>query len=259
MQIDQFAVQAGQYLLSRPRYPQTLIKQLTNCFGKNAHKVTCLDVACGSGQLTIALAEIFSKIDAIDRSSAQLKQATPHARIKYHQVPNATNLQSFAKDETYDCVTIAQAFHWMECTPTLMEFHRVLKPGGVLAIFGYGACSIINPIQAQKEFENYYHNILGSHFEQGDPRCLWECDRIRLDSAHATDKFEPFTNVERTWFRESKQLTVREFTNYLETWSAYQQLKNKQEALEPLRISLGDVNSMMQIVIPFWLILARKV
>ena len=37
-------------------------------------------------------------------------------------------------DATVDAVTIAQAFHWFDPEPALAEIHRVLRPGGLVAL-----------------------------------------------------------------------------------------------------------------------------
>ena len=37
-------------------------------------------------------------------------------------------------DASVDAVTVAQAFHWFDAARALPEIHRVLRPGGVLAL-----------------------------------------------------------------------------------------------------------------------------
>ena len=139
---DPFGAQARQYLLSRPTYPSNLISHLLARV-KPHRRQHCLDIACGSGQLTLALTPYFSHIHGIDRSQAQLSQAPSHPNVTYETIENASNLSQFS-DNVYDCVTIAQAFHWMESKPSLNEFHRVLKPEGTLGVIGYGICKIEN-------------------------------------------------------------------------------------------------------------------
>lgn len=46
-------------------------------------------------------------------------------------VSNETNLPSGYAD----IITFSQSFHWMDIDSTLLEFYRVLKDGGVLAIY----------------------------------------------------------------------------------------------------------------------------
>ena len=60
------------YSLHRPRYPGALIERA--CLNLPSSE-QALDVACGSGQLTHAIANGFDKVIGIDRSKAQLDKA----------------------------------------------------------------------------------------------------------------------------------------------------------------------------------------
>jgi ubiquinone/menaquinone biosynthesis C-methylase UbiE len=46
------------------------------------------------------------------------------------------------EDGTVDLITTAQAAHWFDLDAFFTESNRLLKPGGVLAIWGYGNCSM---------------------------------------------------------------------------------------------------------------------
>ena len=139
--MDPFARQARQYLLSRPTYPTEFLLKIKSRVGKNSTSKTCLDVACGSGQLTTQLAEFFQEVVGVDRSLPQLKEAMKHDRVRYEPIEDATNLTSFKTNE-WDCVTLAQALHWLPLEHALSEFHRVLKPNGIFAVMGYGICHL---------------------------------------------------------------------------------------------------------------------
>lgn len=249
--VDPFAAQAKRYALSRPRYPGELVKTVAEkCF---PDRFLCLDVACGSGQLTVDLTKYFTKVHGVDKSQAQLDNAPEHPQIKYMCVPNLSLLPS----NEYDCLTVAQAFHWMEPKPTLEEFHRLLKPGGVLGVLGYSVCSIVDNDDAQRAFRKYYVDTLGSLLEPSDPKCMWECDRRRLDTAHVTDEFDPlFQNMQWTFTEQRKSVQAHEFIDYLKTQSAYQQIDDGEAALEPIAKALNGRQTT--VAFPFCLILGTK-
>ena len=141
--MDPFARQARQYVLSRPNYPQSFISWIFSHYPNLPLSKSCLDVGCGSGQLTIQLAEHFGKVVGVDRSPAQLENALKHENISYLKVEDAIDLHVF-KDNSFDCVTVAQTLHWLPMEKALNEFHRVLKPGGCFFALGYGVCTIDN-------------------------------------------------------------------------------------------------------------------
>jgi ubiquinone/menaquinone biosynthesis C-methylase UbiE len=144
--MDPFARQARQYVLSRPNYPIELVKRVTKLVSEGGAG-RCLDVGCGSGQLTVQLAEHFKEVVGVDRSEPQLKNALKHPRVKYFRVEDAVDLSRFP-DATFDCLTVAQTLHWLPIEPALKEFHRVLKPGGGFAALGYGCCKV----ESSREF-----------------------------------------------------------------------------------------------------------
>jgi ubiquinone/menaquinone biosynthesis C-methylase UbiE len=55
-------------------------------------------------------------------------------------VSNETNLP----EDYADIITVSQAFHWMDIDSSLAEFYRILKPGGVLAIYDFALPPIID-------------------------------------------------------------------------------------------------------------------
>lgn len=96
---------------------------------------TVLDAGCGTGALTIGLAEFAERVDGIDPSSAMLREArrTPGAdnpRIRWIQgIAEAAPL-----DPPYGLVTAGVSIHWMDPDIVMPRFRQALAPGGLLAI-----------------------------------------------------------------------------------------------------------------------------
>jgi SAM-dependent methyltransferase len=94
-----------------------------------------LDLGCGGGQTTIALARAGAKATGVDSSRAQLRHARRLAagetNVDYVHA-DITRLDGFA-DESYDLAFSAYALPYVEDVQAcLAEWWRVLRPGGRL-------------------------------------------------------------------------------------------------------------------------------
>jgi len=94
-----------------------------------------LDVGCGTGRFSAALADHFrSKVDAIDPSQKMLKQACrkPHAGVRFQK---ASGEQLPFPDDSIDLVFMSMVFHHFDA-PELVarECHRVLHPNGSVCL-----------------------------------------------------------------------------------------------------------------------------
>lgn len=121
------AVYYGQY---RPNYPDEAITKVINNLGNN-HTITAADIGAGTGISARLLASKGVKVIAIEPNSEMSKVATQHQGVEF-KVGTAehTNLP----DQSIDLVTAFQAFHWFNPEVALLEFYRILKPSGRLAI-----------------------------------------------------------------------------------------------------------------------------
>lgn len=129
---DHFSDASARYAEFRPTYPDALFSWLA---GLCEEHDCAWDCATGSGQAATGLAKHFKKIIATDASSEQVAHAKGPGNVEFRV---ATAEASGLDAHSIDLVTVAQAAHWFDLPQFYAEAQRVLKPGGVLALWGYG-------------------------------------------------------------------------------------------------------------------------
>jgi SAM-dependent methyltransferase len=94
---------------------------------------TILDVGCGTGIASAPFVANGFPVTGLDSSEAMLKKAK-------ERNPQATFVRGEAEalpfpNERFDVVISAQTFHWLDRARALDEADRVLRPGGMIAVW----------------------------------------------------------------------------------------------------------------------------
>jgi SAM-dependent methyltransferase len=120
-----FARGAAAYERGRPSYPDAAVDRLVAALpGRQV-----IDLAAGTGKLTRALVARGCDVVAVEPVAQMRALIAPPARVL-----DGTAEAIGLPDGSADGVTVAQAFHWFDGPRALAEIHRVLRPGGVLAL-----------------------------------------------------------------------------------------------------------------------------
>ena len=126
-----FQAAASAYVRGRPGYPAAAVAWLVETLGLRSGR-RVLDLAAGTGKLTRLLVPSGTDVVAVEPVAA-MREAL------LQEVPDVTVLAGRAEaiplgDRSVDAATVAQAFHWFDGPAALAELHRVLRPGGRLAL-----------------------------------------------------------------------------------------------------------------------------
>ncbi|MEA2331224.1 MAG: hypothetical protein QOH58_1362 [Thermoleophilaceae bacterium] len=121
-----FARSAAAYERGRPGYPQDAVRHL---IAQLPPRPVVVDLAAGTGKLTRPLVDAGLSVIAVE-PVAEMRAALPAGVRALDGTAEAIPLG----DGAADAVAVAQAFHWFDGDAALAEIHRVLRPGGVLAL-----------------------------------------------------------------------------------------------------------------------------
>ncbi|HEX8957479.1 MAG TPA: class I SAM-dependent methyltransferase, partial [Burkholderiaceae bacterium] len=129
----QFGQSAAAYLSSSAHAQGADLQRLAQLL-QGRHEAQVLDVGCGAGHVSFAVAPQVGQVTAYDLSPQMLGVvAQEAARRGLHNIVTKRGVAEqlpFA-DAAFDCVlTRFSAHHWSDLAASLNEVRRVLKPGG---------------------------------------------------------------------------------------------------------------------------------
>ena len=199
---DHFSQQAATYAKARPTYPAALFTELARLAPGRA---LAWDAGTGNGQAAVALAQHFETVVATEPSAAQLAQAVPHPGVSYHQAAETAPMLTAA---SVDLVTVAQAAHWFDRPKFYAEVRRVLRPGGVVALWTYELCGITPEIDTA--VLRFYRGPIGPY---------WPPERRHTETGYREFDF-PFAETAFPRCAMEHRWTLGEFMTYLRSWSA---------------------------------------
>lgn len=219
---DHFSAQAGAYQQHRPDYPAALFDWLA---AAAPARQLAVDVATGNGQAAVALAERFERVIATEPSAAQLREARPHPRVEYRE-ERAEAIRVDAA--SVDLLVAAQAAHWFDWPRFADEATRVLRAGGVLAIWSYGNCLVTPAIDAL--VADFSRDVVGPY---------WPRERHVVEEGYAGLSL-PFPELGHPGFEMTTRWDARAMLAYLDTWSSVRRCRTA-TSRDPLALLAGPL------------------
>lgn len=213
---DLFSAQANEYAKFRPVYPPELIEYIVSFCRE---KETAWDCATGNGQAAVLLSSHFKKVQATDISKTQIKNATSKENIEYSISPAENTL--FA-DNSFDLITVAQAYHWFNWELFRQEVMRVGKPGSVIAVWMYNLLTTHDEA-VDKLLRDFHDNIVGPY---------WDAERKYVDENYKDVEFK-YELLHVKSFYIKTEWSLHHFFGYLTTWSAVKNFE-KQHGYSPV-------------------------
>lgn len=250
------------YAKFRPSYPSRTKELIADFVKKNGGGFQkMVDVACGSGQSTFYMANLFSKVFGVDISQAQVDQAQEKCKeLKYDNVEfcvGSAEKMPFA-DESVDLVTCAQGLHWLDENKFYSEADRILKSKGVLAAYGYG----------NVEPKNENCRVLVTHFYKDTLKGYWADRRKHIDNCFRDFKL-PYAKSDRYDFYSDVEMKLPDFIGYVSSWSGYYDYREhhpgttvlndlEQELHKELGLNVSKELISMQLQFPIFILIAQK-
>jgi len=125
-----FSDRAEDYRRYRPDYPAAALDAILEGLGDPA-KLLAADIGAGTGISSRQLAARGVRVFAVEPNAGMRRAASRHERIEWcGGTAEATGLAS----GSVRLVLCAQSFHWFRAPQALAELHRILGPGGRLAL-----------------------------------------------------------------------------------------------------------------------------
>jgi ubiquinone/menaquinone biosynthesis C-methylase UbiE len=204
MSKDLFSSHAGDYAKYRPTYPIELIEYISS-FAER--RESALDCATGNGQAALLLTEYFDQVFAIDLSENQIREALPHPKIRYSVSPAESTP---FEENSFDAITIAQAYHWVNHERFAEEAKRIGRQNAVVAVIGYNLLRSANN-HVTKLVDQFYNGVANPY---------WEPERKYVENNYKSAPFYfkelPVTRA----FNMQIMWTIEEVEGYINTWSA---------------------------------------
>jgi SAM-dependent methyltransferase len=120
----------------RPGYPDELFADLVSITGLD-DRSSVLEVGCGTGQATRALAALGCSVTAIEAGGDMAAVARQRLAAFGNVTVETSTFESWDdRGERFDVLVAASAWHWVDPWIGWQKAHDVLHPGGWMALLG---------------------------------------------------------------------------------------------------------------------------
>jgi SAM-dependent methyltransferase len=132
--IQRFSTRVDNYVKFRPGYPPGVLDQLTKSCGLESDSIVA-DVGSGTGILSELFLRKGNQVFGVEPNEP-MRTAAEQFLKSYDRFVSieGTAEQTRLATHSVDLITAGQAFHWFDPAATRIEFTRILKPGGWVAL-----------------------------------------------------------------------------------------------------------------------------
>ncbi|QSZ32553.1 hypothetical protein DSL72_002131 [Monilinia vaccinii-corymbosi] len=178
--LGQKSFSASSYATFRPSYPPKLYHTILTYH--HGPRNTLLDLGCGPGLVSRALAPHFTSVWGVDPSAGMIAQAAGSPSPSHdhdHDHNHAPNIQwrqgsaedlSWVADGGLDMLVAGQAAHWFDFPRVWREVGRKLRKGGTLAFWGYADNVLVDFPGTKRVLESTFYGMgeegMGVFWEQ---------------------------------------------------------------------------------------------
>ena len=126
--VDRFGHRAQEYAAGRPHYPDALLADLPLTQG-----AIVVELGAGTGKFTRLLVRHGVRVIAVEPSEPMAERIPAEVGAPVEILIAAAESVPLP-DAVADLVCAATAFHWFDYVQATAEIHRLLRPGGHLAV-----------------------------------------------------------------------------------------------------------------------------
>lgn len=218
------------YDAARPRYPEALYDQLFAWLGDPpGDGWNVVEIGSGTGQATLPLLQRGCRITAVelgDKTAAFLRHRLTDWGSQLNVV-NTSFEELEAPDSSVDLIAAATSFHWVEPTEGLKKAHRILKPRGVIALWGIAHVHSETQPNFGEESQPIYRQ-----FQVGDPKWAPHESRPAATSTYRAglEESDLFDSIVEFRADADREYTSEQYRLLLQTDSQIRQLEEPRQA-----------------------------
>ncbi len=243
---ESFGGAADDYDRYRPTYPAALIDDLAALAPQ-----TTLDVGCGTGKATRLLAARGLDVLGLELDPRMADVARGHGVM----VEVGTFEDWDPGGRSFDLITAAQSWHWVDPARGVPKAAALLRSGGTLALF-WNHMSYHDPAEA------FFDEIYAAHA----PELHAAAQRHRASAASYDAFADPlrlgghFSHVEQRAYTRTERYSTDDWVGMISTHSDHLTLDEQTRAglFAALRGALATAGGLVEVVVETHVVLARR-